>query len=552
MTTQQIARQITMMRVEALIPYAKNARTHSAEQVAQIAASIRSFGFTQPVLVDGDGVIVAGHGRVMGAREAGLAEVPTIRVDWLTDAQRRAYILADNKIALNSGWDEALLSAEMKELSGLGVDMSAIGFDEDELAGLLAGIAPGSTDEKPREDQRSAAGMDKAAASSSLASRFMIPPFSVLNAREGWWQDRKTAWLSLGIKSEVGRGFAGAAPGGSPRPAATNYASGARGAGNGEQMSAKDKRAARQTASLKGGLTVSTTTDPYRKSKSKPIEPGRIVVLDPGEDAAPAEGADTYESGTSIFDPVLCEIAYRWFCPPAGTILDPFAGGSVRGVVASRLGRKYIGGELRVEQVAANRAQARAICADAALPPSWIDGDSRDIDKSCADVEADFVFSCPPYADLEVYSDDPRDLSTMDYPAFRVAYAEIIRKSCDRLRADRFACFVVGDVRDKRGNYYNLVGDTVEAFRSAGLAFYNEAILVTHLGSLPLRVGKQFSGSRKLGKTHQNVLVFLKGDAKRAVEACGAVEVPDEALLKAPEEGDGLPSDLSKYGEVMQ
>src|SRR4051812_31830296 len=108
MTTTQVASRIEMMRVDALIPYAKNARTHSAEQVAQLAASIRSFGFTQPVLIDGDGVIVAGHGRVLGAREAGLVEVPTIRVDWLTDAQRRAYILADNKIAINSGWDQAL------------------------------------------------------------------------------------------------------------------------------------------------------------------------------------------------------------------------------------------------------------------------------------------------------------------------------------------------------------------------------------------------------------------------------------------------------------
>ena len=228
-------------------------------------------------------------------------------------------------------------------------------------------------------------------------------------------------------------------------------------------------------------------------------------------------------SGTSIFDPVLCELAYSWFSPKGGTVLDPFAGGSVRGIVASRLGRQYIGVELRTEQVEANRIQGDDLCQD--LPPVWHVGDSRNIDKICADVEADFVFSCPPYADLEVYSDDPNDLSTLKYEDFKPAYFEIIAKACGRLKQDRFACFVVGDVRDKKGNYYNFVGDTVEAFRAAGLHYYNEAVLVTSVGSLPIRVGRQFASGRKLGKTHQNVLVFVKGSGKKATEACGEVDV---------------------------
>ena len=235
------------------------------------------------------------------------------------------------------------------------------------------------------------------------------------------------------------------------------------------------------------------------------------------------QGPDTYASGTSIFDPVLCELAYSWFSPKGGTVLDPFAGGSVRGIVASRLGRQYIGVELRAEQVEANRLQGDDLCPD--LPPVWHTGDSRNIDRICHDVEADFVFSCPPYADLEVYSDNPDDLSTLKYEDFKPAYFDIIAKACARLKEDRFACFVVGDVRDKKGNYYNFVGDTVEAFRAAGLHFYNEAILVTSVGSLPIRVGRQFASGRKLGKTHQNVLVFVKGDGKRATQACGEVEV---------------------------
>jgi DNA modification methylase len=245
------------------------------------------------------------------------------------------------------------------------------------------------------------------------------------------------------------------------------------------------------------------------------------------------DGAERSVSGTSIFDPVLCELAYRWFSPPGGLVLDPFAGGSVRGIVAAKLGRRYLGVDLRAEQIEANQAQAEAICAEGERP-RWITGDSRDIETLAAGAEADFIFSCPPYADLEVYSDDPRDLSTLGYEEFRPAYFEIITKACALLKQDRFACFVVGDVRDKRGAYYDFVGDTVQAFRDAGLDYYNEAILVTAVGSLPIRAGKQFASGRKLGKTHQNVLVFLKGSAKKAVEALGEVEFGDMASIADP------------------
>jgi hypothetical protein len=227
-------------------------------------------------------------------------------------------------------------------------------------------------------------------------------------------------------------------------------------------------------------------------------------------------------SGTSIFDPVLCELIYRWFCPPDGLILDPFAGGSVRGIVAAKLGRQYVGVDLRPEQIEANREQAQAICSDPF--PVWQVGDSRNIGAICEGVQAELLFSCPPYADLEVYSDDPADISTLAYPEFMEAYRQIIKESAALLKSDRFACFVVGEVRGKGGNYYGFVPDTVRAFQDAGLQYYNEAILVTACGSLPIRVGKQFGNYRKLGKTHQNVLIFLKGNAKKAVEAIGPVE----------------------------
>lgn len=235
-----------------------------------------------------------------------------------------------------------------------------------------------------------------------------------------------------------------------------------------------------------------------------------------------AGGMSGGQSGTSIFDPVLCELAYRWFSPPGGVILDPFAGGSVRGIVASFLGRRYTGIDLSERQIEANRAQAAAICGEPR--PIWICGDAQNAGTLAAGLEADFIFTCPPYGDLERYSDDPQDLSTMDYKDFRLRYAAAIAAACSRLKPDSFACICVGDFRDKRGAYRNFPGHTVEAFQAAGLDYYNEAILLTQAGSLPIRAAKQFEASRKLGKTHQNVLVFCKGDARKATAAVGPIE----------------------------
>jgi ParB-like chromosome segregation protein Spo0J len=126
-----------MWPLDRLVPYERNARTHSPEQVAQIAASIQEFGFTNPLLVDGSDGILAGHGRLAAARDMGLAEVPVIVLDHLTPEQRRAYILADNQLALNAGWDAELLQAEVAALHLADFDLSLLGFDEDRIAGLL-------------------------------------------------------------------------------------------------------------------------------------------------------------------------------------------------------------------------------------------------------------------------------------------------------------------------------------------------------------------------------------------------------------------------------
>ena len=263
-----------------------------------------------------------------------------------------------------------------------------------------------------------------------------------------------------------------------------------------------------------------------RKPASKSIRTQDPILSMKGEDFT---GLGAQQSGTSIFDPVLCELAYTWFTAPGGHILDPFAGGSVRGIVAAYLGRRYTGIDLRPEQIEANEQQAAAIVPGRS--PRWIVGNSLDAIPA---EDFDFIFTCPPYYDLEVYSDDPEDLSNKDtYEGFLVDYRAIIAQAVARLRDDRFACVVVGDVRDKKGMYRNFVADTIAAFRDTGMGLYNEAILVTAVGSLSIRVGKQFTSGRKLGKTHQNVLVFVKGDPRKATAWCGPVEV---GLLEGADE----------------
>jgi ParB-like chromosome segregation protein Spo0J len=194
--------KITQKKVTELIPYVKNSRTHSDEQVAQIAASIKEFGWTNPILVDGSNGIIAGHGRLMAARKLGHTEVPTIELADLTETQKKAYIIADNRLALNAGWDNEMLTIELNDLLADGFALELLGFNPNELDNLLIG------EEEIEEPEKIGHG--------NLSDRFLIPPFSVLNAREGWWQDRKRFWLSLGIKSELGRGEdGGASPGGS-------------------------------------------------------------------------------------------------------------------------------------------------------------------------------------------------------------------------------------------------------------------------------------------------------------------------------------------------
>ena len=217
---------------------------------------------------------------------------------------------------------------------------------------------------------------------------------------------------------------------------------------------------------------------------------------------------DNKDNYVSVFDPALCEIVYKWFCPDNGKILDPFAGGSVRGIVANYLGYKYTGIDIRQEQVDSNREQGLDIL-DVNNQPNWYVGDSNALLDGEWNDEFDLVFSCPPYADLEVYSDLDGDISNKPYDEFLFLYESIIGKSCKLLKQGGYACFVVGEVRDKNGYYIGFVPDTIRAFEKCGMKFYNEAILLNPVASASMRANGNMK-TEKLVKIHQNVLVFKK------------------------------------------
>lgn len=420
-----LAKNFELWPVDRLQPYERNARTHSPEQVTKIVASIVEFGFTNPILVDTSDGIIAGHGRLMAAKEIGMAEVPVIVLDHLTDAQRRAYILADNRLALDAGWDEDMLAAELADLAADGYDLALTGFSDEELGELLDDeLTPppgGGGDAEPP---------------AFLAERFGVPPFSILDTRQGYWQERKRRW-----KEVIGD--------------------------NGES---------REETLFKAGSS---------ESSQKMAEIGTV----------------------SLLDPVMAEVMIRWFCPKGGKTFDTFAGDTVFGYVSAALGREFMGIELRPEQAALNNSRTR----DVGLPARYVCDDGQNVLEHMPEKSRDMFFSCPPYFDLEVYSDDPRDASNQSYDGFRQILDNAFSGACRVLKDNRFAVVVMSNVRDKRGFYHDICGDIRAIMARNGLALYNEIVLVNSVGSASMRAGK-YMQSRKVARTHQEVMVFYKGE----------------------------------------
>ena len=779
-----------------LKPWAKNPRRNESA-VPGVAAAIRELGFGAPIVARlADRRIIAGHTRYKASLLLGLRWIPVRFLD-VDEATADRMSLADIRLGEEAEWDNPVLLPLLEQYAA---DAQLLGWSESDVAALVRAN---------RADSDSTAA---ASAAATLAERFVVPPFTVLDARQGYWRDRKTAWIALGLKSFLGREnivHGAKAPlrarvGGAFNPGALGEDYGGR-----SDIGRPGKTALRGLGEGPTGKHTGTKTAFSLRGLAAPGEPDRTLLPKRpkgGITISATLGADGHSqkgdavgdpltetevcTTLSIFDPVLCEVAYRWFCPPGGSVLDPFAGGSVRGLVATRLGRRYFGVDLRDEQVAANRGQWEALASrfrprvsepipdsyqesrtptekhgslwfkrddlfsiagvaggkvrtcwalakgsvglvtagsrsspqvnivahiakrlgvpcrvhvpagelspellsaqaagaeivqhrpgyntvivarareDAAargwteipfgmeceeavrqtssqvgvlpkrtrrivipvgsgmslagvlhglqaarssLPvvgvvvgadpterldryapkdwrervtlvrsevdyhqdapetevegvrldpiyeakcipflapgdllwvvgiretartmtldvsPTWEVGDAARLDEvPGVPTRVDMLLSCPPYMDLEVYSDDPRDLSAMSAEDFWTGYRKAIASAAARLADDRFAVWVIGEVRGPDGTYRGFVPGTIKAFEDAGCRLYNEAVLVTALSSLPLRTANQFTTSRKFGRAHQTVLVFLKGDARRAVAACGDVSV---------------------------
>ena len=416
-----------------ITPYSKNAKKHPKEQIEKIANSIREFGFNQPIVVDKNGVIIVGHGRFEAGKFLGMKqEDMPIKVVDLTEEQAKSYRLADNKLN-ESDWDMDLVLEELAELSIPMIELS--GFDPDLL----------TKEEQVEELKR------------SLQEDYIVPPFSIWDTKQAYWQNRKKDWIK----------FIG------------------------------DSGEGRDEALLGEGLNK----------------------------LARMQSEDTSLTGTSIFDPVVAELSYKWFCPEKGDILDPFSGGHVRGTVAGFLGYGYTGIDLSKKQIDVNKRKVKEL----EVKAEYIHGNSKDLDKLVKGTK-DFIFSCPPYYDLEEYNDGEGDLSMMaTYEDFIKDYREIIKKAVDKLKDNRFAVWVVGDVRDKDGYYYGFVNDTIKAFTDAGMKLYNEIILANAIATAPMRARRPFDSNRKVTKVHQNILCFYKGDGDQVPEFYGKLPKIEKA-----------------------
>lgn len=422
--------EIKRVKLSEIRPYEKNPRRNDSAVDAD-AASIKEFGWQQPIVVDKYGVIIAGHTRYKAAKKLKCKEVPVVYADNLTEEQVKAYRLADNKTSELAEWDVDLLSEELLDLQDF--DMGQFGFDfpdEPEIEELKYGKCDGSR---------------------SLFDKYVIPPFSVLDGRSGIWQERKRKWHEI-LKT--------------------------------------DSRAGRAEGLLGEGLNQM------------------------------AKNIGSNLNGTSEFDPVLCELMIRWFCPKGGRIIDPFAGGNVRGLVSMYLGDYYTGVDLRQEQIDENnKALEKLIHTDLSAcqmenKPTWHCGDSMDIKEIVNQSGFDFLLMCPPYGDLEKYSDDPKDISNMTYENFISTYSKIISRTVSLLKNDAYCAVVISDIRDKKGMYRGFYSDTIKAFKDAGCSLYNDIVKIDPVATAALRADLQFKNGRKVVRTHQNVLVFIRGNNK--------------------------------------
>lgn len=415
----------------ALIEHPSNPRRGDMDA---LAGPVETNGFYGAIVAQrSTGRVLAGNHRHRHLRANGVTRGPVIWLDVDDDTAMRI-LLADNRTGDLAGYDDRTLAdllTQMESLDGTGYTGEDV---EEILARLTAEQQP---DGHP--------GVIQPGDGTRLAERWIVPPLSVLDGRQGYWRDRKEAWNTAypALNDTTGRVNIGAK---------------------------------------------------------------HFTALADREDPVSKYVADRQGAKVSIFDPVLAEVAYHWWTRPDALIYDPFAGGPARGVVARHLGRRYHGQDIRPEQVKTNQA----------LYPQWADSWVCADSTTTAPPTCDFIFTCPPYGDLEVYSDNPGDISNKAWGEFCDLYREALRRAGASLATDRFASIVVGNYKDNR-NLRDMVTLTIEAMEAAGLTYYADTIQVMPVGVFAILSSGAFPKTRRPMNTHQYLLTFLKGNVKKAV-----------------------------------
>jgi len=405
--------KIVNKKISELIEAEYNPRQLTKDQFNQISDSIKRFGIVDPIIVNKNkerkNIIIGGHQRVKVAKSLDFKDVPCVELDLTPDKERELNI----RLNKNTGeWD---------------FDSLANFFDTDDL------LEWGFSD----KDLSFFDLTDEEGIYNKLEESFIIPPFSIFDTKQGYWQDRKKKWNNL-----IG-----------------------------------DKGESRENT-----LHNSNSSEKDVMNKM---------------------------SSVSILDPVIAEIANNWFGLDNCNTFDCFAGDSVFGYVSDYLGNKFIGIELRQEQTDLNNKRLKG------SKSKYICDDGQNVLKHIQPKTQDLLFSCPPYFDLEVYSELKNDASNQkEYKDFLNILDKAFTDSIKCLKNNRFAFIVVGDLRDKKGFYYGFPDDIKKIFIKNNMPLYNEMILCEVLGTLPQRA-RRFMNNRKVGKCHQNILVFYKGDTKQ-------------------------------------
>ncbi len=407
------------MKINLIKSNPNNPRLIKDDKFKKLVQSIKDFPEMldiRPIVVNKDNIILGGNMRFKACKEAGLKDVP-VKIVELTQEQEREFIIKDNTSGGEWDWDMLANEWDKEELNEWGLD---------------------TPDEWGVDDDKQAEAHNK------LTEIFTIPPFSILDTRQGYWQDRKRYWKEL-----IGD--------------------------NGES---RDE-------------SMGKFNPEYKKEKGLKT------------------GFGSVGQSVSLLDPVLSELTNRWFGLDNCKTFDCFAGDSVFGFVSDYLGNEFTGIELRQEQTDLNNERLKG------SKSKYICDDGQNVLKHIEENSQDLLFSCPPYFDLEVYSDLENDASNQkEYSDFLQILDNAFSGAIKCLKYNRFAVITVGDIRDKKGFYYRFVDDIKDIFKRNNILLYNELILVEQIGTKAMTVSKSM-GNRKIGKCHQNVLVFYKGDPKQ-------------------------------------